>query len=351
MTGDPLPQAVLAHAGVRSDGAFVARHGWSNRAWVGDDVVVRASSGRLLRSLAHEAAVCAALRADGFPVPEPIAAGRLADVAPGEAGDGDGDADRAEWLISGRLPGETLADAWPDLDAGARRRAGEGLGRFLRAVHDDVALDLAPAWWTDAHEPSGYHNAYRPSVSIAPAMVDAARELPFADDALLDDIAAFVDDRLGHFVGDDGRTAFCHTDVHGHNLLVDPTTGELTGVLDWEGAHRAGPDVDLDMLLRWVAAADRFPSAPGAPTRIAEGDAVELVAHVADAYPQLFERPHLRARLDVYEVQWQLVQLFFEAYWLRLGHGDASRPSASWDGLRNVLAGRHHLTRFELGAI
>ena len=348
MSDDDWPSAILRHAGIPDGDSLTARHGWSNRAWIGDEVVVRVSSGRLDRSLAHEAAVCTRLHDDGFAVARPIAVGDVADVA--DIADATGGA-AGEWLVSERRPGETLADAWPDLGPDQRRAAGRDLGRFLRTLHADAHLDLAPPWWTAAHEPSGYHNAYRPKVAMAPPMIEAARDLPFADGGLLDEVAALVDERLPHFADEDApATVFTHGDVHGHNLLLDPTTGGLTAVLDWEGAHPATPELELDMLLRWIAAADKFPARPGGPTGITEGDVLELATHVGDAYPELFGIPHLRARLEVYEAQWQLVQLFFDDYWLGLGHGDPSQPSASWDRLRDLVAGRHHLARFDLTA-
>ena len=328
MTDDELPRALLGHAGVPDDGRLVARHGWSNRAWIGADVVVRVSSGRLRRSLDHEAAVCRGLGDAGFAVPEPVAHGLVRDV--------DDDVDpQAEWLISRRLPGETLADAWPDLGPGQRRTAGEDLGRFLRSLHRDADLTLAPPWWVEAHEPSGYHNAYRPHVGIAVDMAHGAASLPFADQGMLDKVAALLDERLHCFADDE--MVFTHGDVHGHNLLLDPATGRLTGVLDWEGAHPAAPDLELDMFLRWTQAAHHFPASPGGPPRITEGDVLELVTHVANSYPELFAHPHLQERLVFHEVQWHLVQLFFEAWWVGLGRGDPTVPSPSWAELRALV--------------
>ena len=332
---DEVPLAILRHAGLAVDGGLVARHGWSNRAWVGRDVVVRVSSGRLRRSLAHEFDVCTELATSGFAVPAPVAAGVVSDVTEIEGDGDDEERRRAEWLISTRLPGETLADAWPDLGPAQRRTAGTDLGNFLRSLHREADLDLAPPWWTDAHDPAGYHSAYRPRVGLAVDMALAARDLPFADRPLLDDVLALLNERLPHFADD--VPVFTHGDVHGHNLLLDPATGRLTGVLDWEGAHPAAPDLELDMLLRWVHAAHAFPSSPDGPSRIEEGDVVELVDHLGAAYPELFATPHLQERLDVYDVQWHLVQLFFERYWQALGHGDPTTPSTSWARLRALV--------------
>jgi hypothetical protein len=251
-----------------------------------------------------------------------------------------------EWIVSRRLPGVTLAEAWPALAADQRRRVGVQLGRSLRVLHA-TGLALAPAWWLDAQEPNAYHNAYRPPVSVAPHMTDAARALDGADQRLLDEVAALVSERIPLFARD--VPVFTHADIHGHNLMVDVSSGaRLAGILDWEGAHPAPADVELDMLLRWCVAAHAFPERPGARTGLRPGEARSLVDHVREGYPELFAGPDLRARLEVYEVQWQLVQLFFDAYWRRIGNppefGD--EPHAAWAGLRRVLDGSTHLTQF-----
>lgn len=47
------------------------------------------------------------------------------------------------------------------------------------------------------------------------------------------------------------RTCLVHSDFNGKNLLVDPTSGEVTAVLDWEFAHAGLPVSDLGNLLRF----------------------------------------------------------------------------------------------------
>ena len=42
-----------------------------------------------------------------------------------------------------------------------------------------------------------------------------------------------------------------HSDFNPKNLLVNPATGELTGLLDWEFAHAGSPVTDLGNLLRF----------------------------------------------------------------------------------------------------
>ena len=51
------------------------------------------------------------------------------------------------------------------------------------------------------------------------------------------------------------RSCLVHSDLNPKNLLVDPRTLEVTGVLDWEYAHAGHPWTDLGNLLRF----DRHP--------------------------------------------------------------------------------------------
>ena len=47
------------------------------------------------------------------------------------------------------------------------------------------------------------------------------------------------------------RIALVHADFNPKNLLVDPATGGVTGVLDWEFAYAGAPLGDLGNLLRF----------------------------------------------------------------------------------------------------
>ena len=51
-----------------------------------------------------------------------------------------------------------------------------------------------------------------------------------------------------------------HGDVNSKNLLVDPDSLHVTGVVDWEFAHSGSPYADLGNLLRF----DRAPALIGA---------------------------------------------------------------------------------------
>jgi aminoglycoside phosphotransferase (APT) family kinase protein len=47
------------------------------------------------------------------------------------------------------------------------------------------------------------------------------------------------------------RVVLVHSDFNPKNILVEPSTGEVTGLLDWEYAHAGSPFTDLGNLLRF----------------------------------------------------------------------------------------------------
>lgn len=334
------PYVVLQRAGLE-DQNLATRHGWSNRAWIGDHYVVRISSGRLAGSLEHERRVVGMVAPSGLPVATVVGSGAV-NALPGQAGEA------GEWLISQRLPGDTLARVWPQLDDTGRRNVGRALGRLIRSLHGiDAGGDVAPRWWEEAHHPSLMRNAYRPRVTLGLTMVASARELAGADHGLLDATGAMLQERLPLFAGD--TDVLVHGDIHGHNVLVDGVVDPtISGVLDWEGARTAAADVELDMLLRWMAAAHDFPESPGQPCAIAPGGCLGLVDDVAAAYPELFATPNLRQRLEVYDALWHLVQLLVDGYWRKQQPAHAAGPAPSWDDLGALLSGNSHLNQFSL---
>lgn len=333
------PNDVLRAAGIPA-AQFEPRHGWSNRTWVSGTHVVRISSGRLRGSLAHEHRMIELVQPRGIPVADVVARGEVKDLAThaSEAG---------EWIVSRRLRGDTLASVWSGLDAAARRRIGIALGTAMRMLHHVPTAPTAPPWWIDAHRPALLRNAYRPRVALGSALIEAARELPDADHGLLHEAEAFLSERIGLFTND--TEVLVHGDLHGHNILVTrQPEPAVSGLLDWEGARTAAPDLELDMLLRWVTTADDFPQTPGAPSQIKPGDCLELIDHVAIGYPDLFAGPSLNERLEVYDALWHLVQLLFDAYWRASNPSATDSRSPTWGWFRALLDGESPLAKLRL---
>ncbi len=77
-----------------------------------------------------------------------------------------------------------------------------------------------------------------------------------------------------------------HSDLNPKNLLLDPDTLALTGVLDWEFAHAGHPFTDLGNLLRFDRApafAEAVLTAYAARRGTAAGEALAL-ARAADLW-------------------------------------------------------------------
>ena len=126
----------------------------------------------------------------------------------------------------GRVLGEMLADlgGMPMLTAGPFLDGDLAIGRFqlkgepLDGLPDLVEqVEAALGWWT-AEEVSGL------------------REVAVHAQALLDTV---------------GRFCLVHSDFNAKNLLVDPETLTVTGLVDWEFAHAGHPFTDLGNLLRF----------------------------------------------------------------------------------------------------
>ena len=76
---------------------------------------------------------------------------------------------------------------------------------------------------------------------LSPEEIDGLREVALDAQVLLDSVP---------------RACLVHSDLNPKNLLLDPDTLALTGVLDWEFAHAGHPFTDLGNLLRF----DRAPA-------------------------------------------------------------------------------------------
>ena len=205
------------------------------------------------------------------------------------------------FLLMERLPGERM-DLWlaePGLSPDLRRRAGESAGRllarlagipFLRAG-EFVDADLVVRPWSgSAGGLENWVEAHRGDGDLA----------QWSDDELagLLEVARYGQELLDRV----GRVSLAHSDVNPKNLLVDPATGEITGLIDWEYAHAGSPYTDLGNLLRFEtdevfcrAVVGTFAEfAPAvAPDFVEIGRAVDLLALV-----DLAARPGRHAVID-----------------------------------------------------
>jgi aminoglycoside phosphotransferase (APT) family kinase protein len=314
---DPALLRTLAAAGLPATGRFLPKAGWVSRVWVGDEYVVRLNNdGRFRDAYRHEAKVVNLLA--GSEVPH----ARI--LAHGDGPDG-------PWYVSERLPGRTLYDAWPEADSHTRRAIIESLGLALRALHRvPVPSGLLPPWLADALAGKPWAAFHPPVLHAVLQRVEAARRQPGHDSRLLADVAVWVQERLALFAADE--PVLVHGDLHGSNVIVDQ--GRVTGLVDFAEASAQPADVELDIILRWCARAREYPPTPD-EQGLDETTLTEVPGWLHGAYPELFEREHLRERLLFYDMHRELA--------LYAHHPQPDEREAAQDRIARLLSGHNHL--------
>lgn len=149
-------------------------------------------------------------------------------------------------LVTTFLPGTRLDLLLPALDAGGRATVGRRLGGVLARLAQmpmprpglfvDGDLRVEPLPGGDLVD---FVEARRSGTALAgwpQREYDGLRAVADRAQATLDAVR---------------RTCLVHSDLNPKNLLVDPETLEVTGVLDWEFAHAGRPGTDLGNLLRF----------------------------------------------------------------------------------------------------
>jgi len=239
----------------------------------GERTVVRVygqrSAGRGPDAPRVDAAVLALVRGL-LPVPEVLEV-RRADPGAGSPG----------LLVTSFLPGTRLDLLLPGLDEQGRARVGHQVGEVVARL---AQMPMPrPGLFVDGDLrteplPGGDLATFAEQRRAGTAL---ALWPEHEWDALL-----AVADRAQELLDRVARTCLVHSDLNPKNLLVDPDTLEVTGVLDWEFAHAGGPATDLGNLLRF----DRDPAFADAvlevcATRVPDaGDDVLDRARAADVY-------------------------------------------------------------------
>ena len=313
---DPALLRTLATAGLPATGRFLSKAGWVSRAWVGDEYVVRLSNGQFRDAFRHEARVVDLLAGSEVP--------HARHLAHGDGPDG-------PWYVSERLPGRTLYEVWPAADSHTRQAMIESLGFALRELHRvPVPADLLPPWLVDALAGKPRNAYHPPVVSAALQQVQDARRLHGHDSRLLADVADWILERLALFAADE--PVLVHGDLHGSNVMVDQ--GRVTGLIDFVEALSQPADVDVDTILRWCAKAREYPPTPD-ERGLDETTLTEVPGWLHGAYPELFERKHLRERLRFYDMQLELA--------LYAHHPQPDMREAAQDRIELLLSGHNYL--------
>jgi Ser/Thr protein kinase RdoA (MazF antagonist) len=158
------------------------------------------------------------------------------------------DADLPGLLVTSFLPGVRGDELLPTLDAAGLAEVGATLGGLVAALGGMPMLRTGP--FVDPQLAIGdfgldglpeYVETLLPKLGhLSPEEIVGLREVGLDAQVLLDSVP---------------RACLVHSDINPKNLLLDPDTLALTGVLDWEFAHAGHPFTDLGNLLRF----DRTP--------------------------------------------------------------------------------------------
>lgn len=156
-------------------------------------------------------------------------------------------------LVTEHLPGTRLDLVLPDADDALQHRIGAALGALLARLGGMpfltpgpfVDADLRVGSWGEA---GADLRAFAEHLRVGTALAEWSER----DFEALGELADHAQDLLDPI----DRTCLVHSDFNPKNLLVDPSSGQVTGLVDWEFAHAGSPVADLGNLLRF----DRSPA-------------------------------------------------------------------------------------------
>ncbi|NEA32991.1 phosphotransferase [Streptomyces sp. SID13031] len=164
---------------------------------------------------------------------------RVLDAMPDPAGDG-----APPYVLYERLPGVNLETYLGAAGDDERRKVGEQLGELLVRLSGMPFLTFGDFAGRElAIEPFGVGDLAEFFESHAEG-IGLTREQGARFEAVIDQAEDLAETGVD-------RICLVHSDFNPKNLLVDPATAELTGLIDWEFAHAGSPYADLGNLLRF----------------------------------------------------------------------------------------------------
>jgi aminoglycoside phosphotransferase (APT) family kinase protein len=181
----------------------------------------------------------------------------------------EGSAEDPPYLLTERLPGVNLQLYLETAGEDERRVVGEQLGELLVRLSGMPFLSFGMFCDGElAIEPFGMGDLAR-YVEGLDLGLSREQSGQFAD------VIAEAEDVLAEGVD---RVCLVHSDFNPKNLLVDPATARITGLIDWEFAHAGSPYADLGNLFRFCV----DPVLAGAVLRVLRGSGLELGGRLVD---------------------------------------------------------------------
>lgn len=311
-------RSLLSSLGVDASEPVYRLSSVTNEVWSAGDLIVRINR-RVDGRLNAEAAIAERLPAEiGYP--------EIVDA---------GVTDGIEWMATRRLPGVALSRVWPRIGPDERLALTTELAQRLRRLHETDGLHLpiesVPPQLVDFGHPDPLHRLR--------SCLTKAYQLDHVPKSLMMAVAAMVEDAAHHL--DPGQpSTLVHGDLTFENVLYHD--GHIQALLDFEWARPAPPDLDLDVLLRFVA----YPKLHVAPDyeHLTTSSMYRAVPRAIEAaYPDLFAHPGLFGRLLVYNVGFDTRELLRFPPTRPMNELGPSHPLIR---LRDTAEGSSHLHAF-----
>jgi len=145
----------------------------------------------------------------------------------------DDNCDEDCWILMTALPGQQLDRCWPAMDAVLREETVQQLKLYLDELHS--IRPPAPSWIGSISHGPAYDHRFNDGTPCGP--FDSVREF---HDYLVAPVRSCPRpewvDKFRTRLPDHHDIVFCHADFWWGNILVEPSTGAVTGILDWDMA-------------------------------------------------------------------------------------------------------------------
>lgn len=220
-----------------------------------------------------------------------------------------GEVDGLAYQVQRRLPGDKLHRRWPELAAAQKESIIAQLGQHLDTLHRLPLPSTTPGELVGAQSWGLLHNsAGSPTTwtDFCQAWLDTSQralsKLPA--DAITQRVLELVNEaftrNLPYLAA--SQAALVHADLWPGNILVE--AGAVTGILDFEFAHAAPRDYELLLIEDFCLYPNDFVEEDF--EHVCAADYADFFRLLQEHTPGLFSIPHLRERLDLYHLLFNL---------------------------------------------